>query len=131
MGFYDPARRRIVVREAPQSQMTKTLAHELAHHFTGLPETYDAEREAHETTAESVAYVVCAHFGLDTGARSFPYVATWSKEPAVLKASLATIQRVAATSIDRLGGGTTSHADETGESPNRNAWPRSDSHRVV
>jgi hypothetical protein len=44
--------------------------------------------------AESVAYVVCAHVGLDTGARSFPYVATWSQNAAVLKAAMARIQQV-------------------------------------
>jgi len=30
--------------------------------------------------AAPVAYVVCARFGLDTGERSFPYVATWSQD---------------------------------------------------
>ena len=51
-------------------QMTKTLAHELGHHFAEARESNPEE----ETIAESVAYVVCAHFGLDTGERSFPYV---------------------------------------------------------
>ncbi len=102
MGFYHPPTRRIVVREAAQLQMTKTLAHELAHHFTGLPETYDARREEHETVAESVAYVVLAHFGLDSGERSFPYIATWAQDPAVLRGALSTIQRVASIIIDRV-----------------------------
>lgn len=102
MGFYHPPTRRIVVRQAAQLQMTKTLAHELAHHFTGMPETYDASREEHETIAESVAYVVLAHFGLDSGARSFPYIATWARDTAVLRGALGTIQRVAGTIIDRL-----------------------------
>jgi hypothetical protein len=50
--------------------MTKTLAHELAHHFGGAV----APSADEETVAESVAYVVCARFGLDTDERSFPYV---------------------------------------------------------
>jgi len=82
--------------------MIKTLAHELAHHFTGLPETYDARREEHETIAESVAYVVLAHFGHDSGERSFPYIATWARDTAVLRGALRTIQRVAGTIISRV-----------------------------
>lgn len=102
MGLYHPPTRRIVVREAAQLQMTKTLAHELAHHFTGMPETYDARREEHETIAEAVAYVVLAHFGLDSGERSFPYIATWARDTTVLRGALGTIQRVAGTIIDRV-----------------------------
>jgi hypothetical protein len=70
MGFYSPTERLIVVREAAPRQMTKTLAHELAHHFGGASVPSVEE----ETVAESVAYVVCSRFGLDTGERSFPYV---------------------------------------------------------
>lgn len=103
MGVYRPGPRpRIVVREAPQLQMTKTLAHELAHHVTGTHETYDEYRDAHETIAEATAYVTLAHFGLDSGARSFPYVATWAKERAALRAVLGTIQGVANTLITRV-----------------------------
>jgi antirestriction protein ArdC len=102
MGFYEPHRKRIVVREARQLQMTKTLAHELAHHFTGLHETYSAKRDEHETVAESVAYVVLAHHGLDSGTRSFPYIATWAKDRATLRSVLGTIQGVAHTIISRL-----------------------------
>lgn len=72
MGVYYPDSKRIIVREAPQLQMTKTLAHELGHHFTGLHETYGEHRAEHETIAESVAYVVLARYGLDSGERSFP-----------------------------------------------------------
>src|SRR5205823_7741286 len=90
MGYYEPPTRRIVVREASPRQMTKTLAHELAHHFGAG--TYSSPEE--ETMAESVAYVVCGRYGLDTGERSFPYIATWSKDAAVLKTAMARIQQV-------------------------------------
>jgi antirestriction protein ArdC len=99
MGFYAPSTCSIVVREASPLQMAKTLAHELGHHYTGLT---DATRSEHETVAESVAYIVCAHHGLDTGARSFPYVATWSQDTAVFKQALGNIQRVSARIIDAL-----------------------------
>jgi antirestriction protein ArdC len=103
MGYYRPGEPpAITVRHASQLQMTKTLAHELGHHFTGLHETYDEHRDAHETVAESVAYVVLAHFGLDSGARSFPYVATWAKDTTTLRSVLGTIQGVAAAIIDRI-----------------------------
>ena len=47
--------------------------------------------------AESVAYVVCQHFGIDTSDYSFGYVAGWSrgKELEELKASLQIIRKAA------------------------------------
>ncbi len=100
MGYYAPATRQIVVRRAAPLQMTKTLAHELAHHFVGTR----LDTDEAETVAEAVAYVVCAHFGLDTGERSFPYVAVWSREPKTLKAAMARIQEVSARLIDGIEG---------------------------
>ncbi len=99
MGVYTPSERSIAVTEAAPLQMAKSLAHELGHHFTGQT---DASRAEHETTAEAVAYIVCAHHGLDSGARSFPYIATWSQDPAVFKQALGSIQRVSAQILDRL-----------------------------
>ena len=54
--------------------------------------------------AESVAYVVCQHYGIDTSDYSFAYVATWSadKEVPELKASLDTIRRTAADLIVKI-----------------------------
>ena len=54
--------------------------------------------------AESVAYVVCQHFGIDTSDYSFGYVAGWSKgkELDELKASLDTIRSCAAGLIDAI-----------------------------
>jgi hypothetical protein len=98
VGTYIPSARRIIVRELEPAQMTKTLAHELAHHFAEA----DRSSPEEETVAESVAYVVCAHYGLDTGARSFPYVATWAEQPSVLKAAMKRIQTVSMNMIDRV-----------------------------
>ncbi|MFN0072419.1 MAG: hypothetical protein ACKVVP_13125, partial [Chloroflexota bacterium] len=95
VGTYSPSARRIIVRELEPAQMTKTLAHELAHHFAEA----DRSSPEEETVAESVAYVVCGHYGLDTGARSFPYVATWAQQPSVLKAAMTRIQTVSTTMI--------------------------------
>src|SRR4051794_9050642 len=98
MGLYSPTERLIVVRDAAPRQMTKTLAHELAHHFGGAIVPSAEE----ETIAESVAYVVCARFGLDTGERSFPYVATWSKDTPVFKRALGRIADLSGQFVDRL-----------------------------
>ena len=52
--------------------------------------------------AESVAYVVCNHFGLDTSEYSFSYIASWSsgKNMKELRASMDTIRK---TSADMIG----------------------------
>src|SRR5215212_5373807 len=97
MGFYEPDRRLIALREGSQLQMTKTLAHELGHHFAEHTESGSAS----ETEAEGIAYVVLAHHGLDSGARSFPYVATWAQDAAVLRAALTRIQQVSLKIIER------------------------------
>jgi antirestriction protein ArdC len=98
MGYYDALSRRIVLRQAAPRQMTKTLAHELAHHFGGGTRSNPEE----ESFAEATAYVVCARFGLDTGERSFPYVATWSREPKTLKAAMTRIQAVSSQMIQQV-----------------------------
>lgn len=105
MGYYAPDERLIVVREAAQLQMTKTLAHELAHHLDYIHAAADRRPRStpeEETVAESVAYIVCARFGHDTGTRSFPYVAAWSREREVFKQALGRIQLLSHDLIDRV-----------------------------
>jgi hypothetical protein len=74
----------------------------LPNHLTGKHETYGELRAEHETIAEASAYVVLAHFGLDSGERSFPYVAVWAHDRTVLRGVLGTIQGVATTLISRV-----------------------------
>ena len=95
MGYYVQSRQEIVVGQHSQRQMTKTLAHELGHHIARVD-----DRAENECIAEGIAYIVCAHFGIDTGERSFPYVAGWAKDKAVLKNVLGTIQTASAALID-------------------------------
>ncbi len=68
-------------------------AHWLADH-RGQVSRADAE-----TVAESSAFVVLAHYGIDAGAYSFPNVAHWAKDKTVLKRNLAEVQGVAAALI--------------------------------
>jgi len=98
MGFYVPGERRIWVRPNPPLQQVKTLAHELAHHFG----CHDESNPNNESMAEGAAYVVLAAFGLDSGARSVPYICGWdSRQPGAYKAALSGIQRTAKAIIEK------------------------------
>jgi antirestriction protein ArdC len=106
MGYYDPGNKEIGLRPAEPLQLVKTLAHEVAHHELAQHFPDDdrtaATRDEKESIAESVAYVVCSHFGLDTGVRSFPYIALWSQDKQVLKNVLTTVQKISAAMIDGI-----------------------------
>jgi len=81
----------------------KTLAHELAHcalHFGKTDESTVLTRNMAELEAESIAYVVCRHFGLDTEVRSSAYIALWQGDGKGLRASLERIATTARTLID-------------------------------
>jgi hypothetical protein len=98
-GYYSPAG--IWVRpEEPRAQQLKTLLHEIAHYYS--EGVFRIPRADTETIAESAAFVVGAHYGFDTGVRSFPYVALWAKDKKVLENNLGAIRRVATTIIEAL-----------------------------
>lgn len=108
-GAYIPNEKRIVIRQGmSHAQTVKTLIHEIAHsrlHGDTQPEGEEPkDRNTREVEAESVAYVVCRHFGIDTSDYSFGYVAGWSKsrELPELTASLETIRSTAAEMIDSI-----------------------------
>lgn len=86
--------------EEPRAQQLKTLLHEIAHYYS--EGVFRIPRQDAETIAESAAFVVGAHFGFDTGVRSFPYVALWAKEKNVLENNLSAIRRVSTTIIEAL-----------------------------
>ncbi len=75
-----------------RAQQLKTLLHEMAHYFS--EGVFRISRSDAETIAESAAFTIGAHYGFDTGTRSFPYVAIWSKDKKVLEANLAAIRKV-------------------------------------
>lgn len=83
-----------------RSQQLKTLLHELAHYFT--ESVFRIPRADAEVLAESAAFVVGAHFGFDTGVRSFPYIALWSRDKKLLAANLGAIRKVSEHMIGAL-----------------------------
>ena len=102
--------RRITIHEGmSELQNIKTAIHEIAHatlHDTGIEAQERPDRRTREVQAESVAYTVCQHYGLDTSEYSFGYVAGWSsgKELSELKGSLETIRSTAAKLIETIDG---------------------------
>ena len=109
-GYYSQTDKRIAINEGmSELQNLKTLIHEIAHaklHDIDLnaPAKEQADRpdrRTREVQAESIAYAVCQHYGLDTSDYSFSYVAQWSsgRELAELKASLETIRSTASELI--------------------------------
>lgn len=98
-GYCDYAKQEIVLSDKNSPLQTiKTLVHELAHarlHHKGHAESNSKSKSDKEIEAESVAYAVSQHLGLDTGEYSFDYIASWGKdkETGQLKAALGTIAR--------------------------------------
>ncbi len=85
-------------------QATKTLAHECAHHIAGTRAGVNMADA--ETIAEGAAFVVLHHCGIDTGGYTFPYVAHWAANRAVLTRNLEAIRATAYTLIHVATGGT-------------------------
>ena len=84
-------------------QQAKTLAHELAHEAMHKGEKRQGlTRSAAELEAESVAYVVCKHFGLDTEVRSSAYIALWDGNAKALRESLERIATTTRNIIDDI-----------------------------
>ena len=114
-GYYHLEDKRIALDEGmSELQTLKTAIHEIAHaklHDIDLNAPKDeqqprVDRRTREVEAESVAYTVCQHYGLDTSDYSFGYVAGWSsgRELAELKSSLETIRSAAADIINSIDG---------------------------
>ena len=108
-GYFSTTDHKIVVqKDMSEVQTLKTLIHEMAHSLLhdkteeashGQQDT--KSKSTKEVEAESVAYTVCQHFGIDTSDYSFGYIASWSqgKDLKALKASMDTIRKTASTII--------------------------------
>ena len=106
-GYYDREAKRIAVQEnMSESQTLKTMIHEVAHSKLHSKEVEQDEqmkkdRNTKEVEAESIAYTVCQHFGIDTSDYSFGYIAGWSsgRDTKELRSSMDTIRRTASELI--------------------------------
>lgn len=97
-GYFHHTENRIAIQQnMSQAQTIKTAVHEMAHQKLHSIDPLSQTRNSKEVEAESVAFVVCQHYGIDTSDYSFGYIAGWStgKESVELKASLNTIRNAA------------------------------------
>lgn len=113
-GYFDPNRQNIVLRTGMSEVQTVSAAvHEIAHATLHNYEKAAAEgggqvkpkdRRTEEVEAESISFVVCQYFGIQTSANSFGYIATWSKDKGLpeLRASLETISKAAGNLITSI-----------------------------
>ncbi len=107
-GFYSHDTKSITIKEGlSEAQTVKTTVHEVAHSILHDKETgteLNADSRTKEVQAESVAYTVCKHYGIDTSDYSFGYVAGWSsgRDMKELKSSMQTIQETAKNMINGL-----------------------------
>ncbi|MCT3206455.1 LtrC [Lactiplantibacillus plantarum] len=103
-GYFAPKTNEIVIdsQESDQGMRLKTLYHEYAHsQLHGLTSTFkDRPRGYQEAQAEAVAYVAMQNIGIDTGAYSLGYVATWAKDQTVIHQALSEIQQVSSKTIE-------------------------------
>lgn len=111
-GFYHQENKDITIKQdMPEVQTIKTAIHEIAHaklHDRDLKkadiDSPKKDRNTEEVEAESIAYTVCQHFGIDTSDYSFAYVASWGsgKDTPELKSSLETIRSTASELITQI-----------------------------
>lgn len=107
-GYYSPSTHSIHVRDdISEVQSVKTVLHELAHsvlHNKDAEDVTEKSRMTMEIEAESVAFIVSDHFGIDTSDYSFAYLASWSSDADLpeLHQSLDTIQKTANDLIQKI-----------------------------
>lgn len=103
----DGAPKIVIDSSLSEIQTIKTLIHEIAHsrlHSSKSTEKSEKKktRDQRELEAESVAFIVCSYFNLDTSDYSFPYILSWSAEKfrEILKDSMSDIQKVSSYIIE-------------------------------
>lgn len=104
-GYYSDTEKIIVIQDGmTERQSVKTLIHEIAHamlHTKEQLQEHQKDRKQKELEAESVACLVCMHYGFDSEDYSFPYIVGWGGTgfQDILKESMSTIQKTADTII--------------------------------
>ena len=105
-GFFSPSKQSITLRDGMSEVQTvcaavHEIAHSKLHDYAKQPNSQPKDSSTEEIEAESIAYTVCAYFGIETSANSFGYVATWSKDKDLkaFKDSLYTIRKTSSELI--------------------------------
>lgn len=113
-GYYHQTECRIAIQSGmSQIQTVKTAIHEMAHQRLHAIDPNKCKSEQlqeelsrgfKEVQAESVAYTICQHYGINTSEYSFAYIAGWShgKEATELRDSLDVIRRTASEMINEI-----------------------------
>lgn len=111
-GYFDILNNQIVVNDGmSEAQTLKTMIHETAHSILHSREAMEQRQQqglemishdSREVQAESIAYVVSEHYGLDTSEYSFPYVANWASEPENFEKNLKEIKIGSAQIIEKM-----------------------------
>ena len=107
-GYYHLQDKKIVIREGMSEQQTiKTCIHEMAHailHDKDTGKERNLDSRTREVQAESVAYTVCQHFGIDSSSYSFGYITGWSRDKNMdeLKESMNTIRSTSSEIISSI-----------------------------
>ena len=107
-GFFSPSKQSITLRDGMSEVQTvcaavHEIAHSKLHDYAKLPNSQPKDSNTEEIEAESIAYTVCAYFGIETSANSFGYVATWSKDKD-LKAFKDSLDTIRKTSSELISG---------------------------
>ena len=107
-GFFSPSKQSITLRAGMSEVQTvcaavHEIAHSKLHDYAKQPNSQPKDSNTEEIEAESIAYTVCAYFGVETSANSFGYVATWSKDKD-LKAFKDSLDTIRKTSSELISG---------------------------
>ena len=107
-GFFSPSKQSITLRAGMSEVQTvcaavHEIAHSKLHDYAKQQDSQPKDSNTEEIEAESIAYTVCAYFGIETSANSFGYVATWSKDKD-LKAFKDSLDTIRKTSSELISG---------------------------
>ena len=107
-GFFSPSKQSITLRDGMSEVQTvcaavHEIAHSKLHDYAKQPGSKPKDSNTEEIEAESIAYTVCAYFGIETSANSFGYVATWTKDKD-LKAFKDSLDTIRKTSSELISG---------------------------
>lgn len=103
-GYYSITDNKIVINnELEDLQIVKTLAHEYVHSLLHKDISIRKTQSQREIEAESLAFILCNHFGIDTSDYSFAYIASYSEmDQSFLKQTLLEIKKEANNIIEKI-----------------------------